>query len=1109
MSKQTSTFQKSFSSTSLPSGSSELIEILPTVQTANKITKNFRNKPQFTWWNRLKIGTKATVLAITIGTLPVLGVGAVAYSVAKQSQTQEITKAKQASATRLSENINQFMRERYGDIQVLSNLPILVNPKVRQVTNTQEKEAVLNRVVESYKAYDKIAVLDLNGNPLLQSQGKPISNLGNQQLFQAVLKSNAPLISQPITSNNGEDINIYLAAPVIDSVTGKSIAVVWLSMPVKTLESTIKNYALNGDEYHVIDASGKFFIANEISQVGRDAEVDFPGLAQRKSAKQLDSFITIDRLDNTEQLVTYVPSKKAEDLPDLNWEVILAVDTEIAFASQKQLLLEFTMGIGVTILLVSGFAAFLAHRATRSIRRTAFAVKKIGEGELYTRLVVEGEDELASLSSDINNMASQIQTLITEKVAEAEFSQLLQEITLRLRNSLNTEKILGITVIEAREILQADRAIIYRFNSDNSGEIVAESVGLGWPAIQGTVITKPLPQGDLFKYESGYVSTNNNIDQLGTTTFPQECLKWFQLKADIIAPIMRNHKLWALLCVHQCSEDRDWKPQEIDLIARLATQVSFAIDQASLLEEQQYTAELAQQLNIISSRMRSVLSIEEIYQITTTESQKTLKTDRVVVYLFDENWQGSIVTESVKEPWAKSLGAKITDPCFVDNFIEKYKQGRVSAVENIEEAGLTDCYLKQLELFEVKANLVAPILAYNKLHGLLITHQCTSTRAWQESEINFFKQMAVQVGLTLDRLNFLTQIDQARLVAEKTSHEQRLEKEALQYQLLALLSDIEGAAQGDLTVRAEVTAQEIGTVADFFNSIIESLRLIVSQVKKAATQVNTSLGENEGAIRQLSDQALKQAQETNRTLNSVQKMTRSIQEVGENASKAAVVVRKASTSAQAGEKAIERSVESILTLRDTILQLTKKVKNLGESSQEISKVVSMINQIALQTNLLAINAGIEASRAGEEGQGFAVVAQQVGVLAARSAAATQEIEAIVNNIHQETNAVVKVMEVSTNQVVEGTNLVKNAKQSLSEIWEVSQEIDILVQVIAQATVSQTETSVVVSNLMKEIAQVSESTSNSSRQVAQSLQQTVIVAQELQESVGRFQVDIEV
>jgi methyl-accepting chemotaxis protein PixJ len=227
--------------------------------------------------------------------------------------------------------------------------------------------------------------------------------------------------------------------------------------------------------------------------------------------------------------------------------------------------------------------------------------------------------------------------------------------------------------------------------------------------------------------------------------------------------------------------------------------------------------------------------------------------------------------------------------------------------------------------------------------------------------------------------------------------------------------------------------------------------------------------------------------------------------VSENARSAAVVARTASTTAESAGLAMDRSVQNILSLRGTVAETAKKVKRLGESSQQISKVVSLINQIALQTNLLAINAGIEAARAGEEGQGFAVVAEEVGSLAARSAAATREIEQIVDNIQQETASVVEAMELGTSQVVEGTHLVEDAKLSLTQILEVSRHIDQLVQSISGATVSQAETSASITELMKNIARISERTSNSTLMVSNSLKETVEIANQLQASVGAFQV----
>jgi methyl-accepting chemotaxis protein len=776
-----------------------------------------------------------------------------------------------------------------------------------------------------------------------------------------------------------------------------------------------------------------------------------------------------------------------------------------AQAIESQLALILLLGVATTGAMVGFVANLLAKRAIAPLQHATHALEKLKAGELDIRIHVEGEDELAALGSNINLIADRVQTLFEEQKANRAQIQTYAD-TLSAASRGDSQFLFEQAVQEAKKQLSADRVVIYAFEPDLSGSIVAEAVDPGWPRALADRISDPCIPGKLLEeYKQGRVVPTNDVRATNYSLPHMQLLNRLHVKANLVVPIVAADNLLGLLVAHQCSSTRVWQEAEINFLQQLAIQVGLSLTGVSLAAQKDAQADLAQQLNEIISKVRESLKPEQIYHAAITGVRDTLKTDRAVVYLFDENWQGSIVAESVGSNWPKALGANIADPCFAEQYVEKYKRGRVKATENIYDAGLTKCYLGQLEPFKVKANLVAPILVEGKLIGLLVTHQCSSTRPWQESDITFFKQVAIQVGFALDQAALLEQREQARIIAEVVSEEQRREKEALQLQLLELLSDVEGAAQGDLTVRADVTTGEIGTVADFFNAVIESLRGIVTQVKKAATQVNTSLGENEGAIRQLSVEALNQAEETTRTLDSVEKMSHSIQEVAANARQAAVVARSASSTAEAGGLAMDRSVQNIQRLRETVAETAKKVKRLGESSQQISKVVSLINQIALQTNLLAINAGIEAARAGEEGQGFAVVAEEVGELAARSAAATKEIEKIVENIQQETSEVVEAMELGTAQVVEGTHLVEDAKLSLSQILEVSRQIDALVQSISSATVSQAETSQAVTELMKEIAKVSERTSNSTRQVSSSLQETVGIAQELQASVGTFKV----
>jgi methyl-accepting chemotaxis protein len=795
--------------------------------------------------------------------------------------------------------------------------------------------------------------------------------------------------------------------------------------------------------------------------------------------------------------ISFVVTKSA-----LQQEVIK--DTE-AKALESQLALILLVGIGTAGVLSGLAATVLAERSTQKLRRTLEALRQLNKGDISTHLNIEGTDEFAVLGTEVNRMATQLQSLFDEQKANRARIQTYAD-TLSAASRGDSQFLFDQAVNEAKKQLQAERVVIYGFEPDLSGCIVAEAVDPGWPRALADRISDPCIPGKLLdEYKKGRVVPTSDVRATNYSPAHLQLLNRLQVKANLVVPIVAADNLLGLLVAHQCSNTRVWQDTEIHYLQQLATQVGLSLTGVSLAGQRKSEAERAQQLNEIISKVRESLKVEEIYHAAIVGIREALKTDRAIVYLFDENWQGTIVAESVGSGWPKALGANIADPCFAEQYVEKYKRGRVKATENIYDAGLTKCYLGQLEPFKVKASLVAPILAEGKLLGLLVTHQCSSTRPWQEADITFFKQVAIQMGFALDQASLLEQREQARIVAEMVSQEQRQEKEALQLQLLELLSDVEGAARGDLTVRADVTTGEIGTVADFFNAVIESLREIVTKVKQAATQVNSSLSLNEGAIRQLSEEALKQAEETTRTLDSVAQMTHSIQQVADNARQAAAVARTASSTAESGGLAMDRSVQNILSLRETVAGTAKKVKRLGESSQQISKVVSLINQIALQTNLLAINAGIEAARAGEEGQGFAVVAEEVGELAARSAAATREIEQIVDNIQKETAEVVEAMELGTTQVVEGTHLVEDAKQSLNQILEVSRQIDVLVQSISTATVSQAETSKAVTELMKEIAQVSERTSNSTRNVSGSLKETVGIAQELQASVGTFKV----
>lgn len=275
-----------------------------------------------------------------------------------------------------------------------------------------------------------------------------------------------------------------------------------------------------------------------------------------------------------------------------------------------------------------------------------------------------------------------------------------------------------------------------------------------------------------------------------------------------------------------------------------------------------------------------------------------------------------------------------------------------------------------------------------------------------------------------------------------------------------------------------------------------NLQYIVNQIQQSVDEINVS-------IQKLTTEAFIESEQNNRSLETIDNMTIAIVSIANIAQQAVTIINDANYAATETGAAMDLTLQNIFLVQETVSEIVKKVKRLGESSQQISRVVSVINQIAMQTNLLAINAGIEAARAGEEGQGFAVVAEEVGELAARIATATQETEEIIAKIQRETGEIIQGMTTGTNQVAESSHIIKNAKESLQQIVNVSGQIDTLVQSILSTTTSQIQTSEIVIQTVKDITNISRFNRDNYHQISQSLQKAVDISQQLKETVETF------
>ncbi|RZM77716.1 GAF domain-containing sensor histidine kinase [Leptolyngbya iicbica] len=176
-------------------------------------------------------------------------------------------------------------------------------------------------------------------------------------------------------------------------------------------------------------------------------------------------------------------------------------------------------------------------------------------------------------------------------------------------------------------------------------------------------------------------------------------------------------------------------------------------------------------LNQISQQIRQSLSVAEIQQRTVQEVRQLFHVDRMLIYRFDEDWLGRVVTESVEAPWRSLLDEESQDSCFPEEHAAMYLQGRVRTIPNVATAELDECHRDFLLGMQVQANAIVPILVRDELWGLLIAHQCSGPRDWQDEEIKLLNALAAQVSIAIQQAELYAQTKQSGELAQQKAAE--------------------------------------------------------------------------------------------------------------------------------------------------------------------------------------------------------------------------------------------------------------------------------------------------------------------------------------------------
>ena len=349
----------------------------------------------------------------------------------------------------------------------------------------------------------------------------------------------------------------------------------------------------------------------------------------------------------------------------------------------------------------------------------------------------------------------------------------------KIRQSLDLESIFHTTTAELRQLLNADRVAIYRFNPDWSGEFVFESVAEGWvslierqsqrPELKENVsecsardlANPPVADTYLQDTEGGNFTQCevyricNDIYNSGFSDCYIKILEIYQARAYAIVAIYHGQKLWGLLAAYQNAEGRDWQKDEVYLLTQVGTQLGVALQQAEFIQQMQIqaadiskAAERQRALAHTVEKIRQSLEIEAIFKTTTQEVRRLLEVERVAIYRFYPDWSGEFVADSIVDGWTPMVKPQpLTERVLV--------QGK--------QAGK---YARN-EVF-------VPISQGEKLWGLLVAYQNSQPRYWQDEEINLLAQVGVQLGVALQQAESLTQMQvQAQKLAQAAERERK------------------------------------------------------------------------------------------------------------------------------------------------------------------------------------------------------------------------------------------------------------------------------------------------------------------------------------------------
>lgn len=354
--------------------------------------------------------------------------------------------------------------------------------------------------------------------------------------------------------------------------------------------------------------------------------------------------------------------------------------------------------------------------------------------------------------------------------------RLVMEMQERIRQSLNIETVLRTTVSEVRQFLQTDRVFIFRFEPDESGVAIVESVGDGWLPILGSKLKDPTWAATCIQlYKQNQIQATANIYGEELTQGYIDFLTQFQVRANLVAPIWQEEKLWGLLVANHCDSPRQWQQFEIDLLQQLATQLAIALQQSQLYQQTQYQLRREQALNRVSQTVRNSLDLQIVFSTAVFEIARLLQAQHahIVQYLPQRQTWLNVASYRAIPDLPDPLGLEIPD---AGNEIAT-RLKRLEVVRINDASTCSDEINQDYAQTFPGAWLLVPLHFGGVVWGSLGLVRNQLHSCWQEEEVELACAIADQLTLAIQQSTLFEQV-QTELAERKQAEEALRQNEA-------------------------------------------------------------------------------------------------------------------------------------------------------------------------------------------------------------------------------------------------------------------------------------------------------------------------------------------